>query len=98
MNWRQPVFSVASVKAVQTVTVPPRTKLGSSAGHRICGLPLALAKVSAWCQSVPSSPGYLAKNSVRQQSTLSPMMDATRSTILALQTWSVRKSMSRCRS
>ena len=78
MNCRQPFSMVASVKAVQTVMVPPNP---ASSGQTICGLPEALAKVSAWCQSVPSSPGYLGKNSVRQHSTSGPSTLATRSTI-----------------
>ena len=70
---------VASVKAVHTVSVPP--KLGVLRPDDLRVLAGALAKLSAWCQSVPSSPGYLGKNSVRQHSTSGPSTLATRSTI-----------------
>ncbi len=98
MSWRQPFSRVEWVNAVHAVIVPPNAGALFCAGHRIWGRPLEWANVDAWCQSVPSSPWYFGKNSVRQHNRSGPRMEDTRSTIACCMMCSLSRSMSRCRS
>ena len=96
ISFRQPLALVASLIATQAVSSqgrPSSAAVGSS-----FSVPSNSTKLSAWCQSVPSSPGYFGNHSVRQLSTSGPRMLEIRSTIAGWLIMRFRFGMSRCRS